>query len=256
MERNSVMEVLFFYTLFSFIIVAFDFRNAMGVPPQYLPWIALKSMVLFGAWMLSFIAVKKLPLSLYGVLDLSRVLFATLLAVVVLGETMNLQQIIGLVLVCAGLLLLKFRPGDPGEAVSPVLIAVALFSCLLNACSGLLDKVLMSDISASQLQFWYLLFLVLFYLIFILCTRTKIDVKSTLKNPWIYLMSVLIVIADRCLFIANSYPDSKITIMTLLKQSGAIVAIIAGRFIFKEKNTIHKLICALVIIAGIVIAVI
>jgi len=255
MERNSVMEVLLFYVLFSFIIVAFDFKNAMGVPLKYMPGIALKALVLFGAWILSFRAVKYLPLSLYGVLDLSRVLFATLLAVLVLHEKMTLVQIIGLALVCLGLVLLKRSPKKTKTEVSMWIVVAAIFSCVLNACSGLLDKVLMKDITASQLQFWYLLFLFIFYLIYVLVTRTKIDVKSTLSNKWIYLMAILIVVADRCLFIANSYPESKITIMTLMKQAGAIVTIVAGKVIFKEKNTIHKFICAAIIIAGIVISV-
>ena len=44
-------------------------------------------------------------------LDLSRVLFATLLGVIVLQEALGTFQVIGLVLVSAGLLLLKYRPG-------------------------------------------------------------------------------------------------------------------------------------------------
>lgn len=43
--------------------------------------------------------------------------------------------------------------------------------------------------------------------------------------------------------------------MTLLKQSGCIVTILAGKFIFKEKNIGYKLFCAAVIVAGIVIGV-
>ena len=38
--------------------------------------ILIKSFVIFLAWIFSFIAIKKLPISLYGVLDLSRVIFA------------------------------------------------------------------------------------------------------------------------------------------------------------------------------------
>ena len=46
-----------------------------------------------------------------------------------------------------------------------------------------------------------------------------------------------------------------VAIMTLLKQSGCVVTILAGRFIFKEKNTGYKLFCATVIVLGIVIGV-
>lgn len=264
LEKNSTMEVLFMYTLIAFLMVLPDVHNAFGMEPKYYAYIALKSFVIFLAWMFSFKAIKKMPISLYGVLDLSRVLFATLLGVVVLQEVLGTFQVIGLMLVCLGLLLLKYKPGalkkdknktDGGEAVDVKLVILAFASCLLNAVSGLMDKILMKDINSSQLQFWYMLFLVLMYLAFILVTRTPVHIGSVVKNYWIWILSILFVIADRALFVANGMADSRITVMTLIKQSGCIVTILAGRFLFHEKNTGHKLVCAVIIIAGIMLGV-
>ena len=69
------------------------------------------------------------------------------------------------------------------------------------------------------------------------------------------ILSIIFVIGDKALFIANQSPDSKVTIMTLLKQAGCIVTILAGKFVFKEKNIGYKLFCAGVIITGIVLSV-
>ena len=298
LTKSSVIEVLFFYTLLGFLFVTPQAPSAMGLEPKYYFWIALKSFVIFLAWICSFKAIKKMPISLYGVLDLSRVLFATLLGVVVLQETLNTHQMIGLVFVGAGLLLLKFKPSvllkklqknlqrkrtkgckdqtvpgqsaqvmditdavtggsaavrQSGNEVSVILVLFAFASCMLNAVSGLMDK-LLKNISSSQLQFWYMLFLVLYYLIYILCSHTRIR-KEVWKNGWIWLLAILFVIADKALFVANGIPDSRITIMTLLKQSGCVVTILAGKFIFREKNVGYKLFCAAVIVIGIVIGV-
>ena len=87
-----------------------------------------------------------------------------------------------------------------------------------------------------------------------LVTRTKLS-KDVWKNGWIWLLSILFVAADKALFIANGMADSRITIMTLLKQSGCVVAILAGKLIFKEKNIGYKLFCASIIVLGIVIGV-
>ena len=65
----------------------------------------------------------------------------------------------------------------------------------------------------------------------------------------------MFVVGDKALFIANGMPESKITVMTLIKQSGCLVTILGGRFIFKEKNTAYRLFCAAIIIAGIVLGV-
>jgi len=256
--KSSVMEVLFFYTLFGFVMVCPDVGNAGGVPAREMWMIVLKSFVIFLAWICSFKAIKKMPISLYGVLDLSRVLFATLLGTAVLRETMTTHQVIGLGFVCLGLLLLKGLPGkkkEKSEQVAPVLIVLAFASCMLNALSGLLDKILMKTIRSSQLQFWYMLYLVLFYLVYIILTKTKIRWKQSLKNYWIWLLAIMFVIADRALFVANADPASKITVMTLIKQSGCLVTILGGKLVFHEKNIGYKLVCATTIVAGIVIAV-
>lgn len=261
LEENSTIEVLFMYTFLSFVLVLPSAGVSMGARPPFYFYIGLKSFVIFLAWMFSFRAIKKMPISLYGVLDLSRVLFATMLGVAVLQEALGTFQVVGLLFVSAGLLLLKYRPGhmrgaaSMGETVEVKYVVMAFASCLLNAVSGLLDKILMRDITSSQLQFWYLFFLTLFYLLYILVSRTPINWKRAFFNKWVWLLSLLIVVADRALFVANGMEGSRITVMTLLKQAGCVVTILAGRFLFQEKNTTHKLICAAVIIAGIVIGV-
>lgn len=257
MEKNTVLEVLFVYTLLSFLMVAPGAPQAGGVEPVTMFWIAVKSFVIFVAWILSFKAIKKMPISLYGLLDLSRVIFSTLMGVILLHEVLNGPQIIGLLLVCTGLLLYRYKKKGKDEAAEKVdtkIVVCALLSCLLNGVSGTMDKILMQSVSSTQLQFWYMLYLVLFYALYIVFTKTKIKLVSALKNYWIWILSIMFVIGDKALFIANQSPDSRVTIMTLLKQVCCIVTILAGKFIFKEKNIGYKLFCAGVIIVGIVIS--
>lgn len=260
LEKNTIIEVLFFYTLISFLMVTPDVKNAWGITWEQCGFTALKSLVIFLAWLFSFKAIQQLPISYYGILDLSRVLFATLLGVLILGEVMSYYQIAGLAMVMLGLLLLRFRGNSRRETdqerVEGKYVVMAFASSILNAVSGFMDKVLMKDMNSSQLQFWYMLFLVLFYAIYILVTRTRIRFGKLVRNYWIYLLSLLFVLADRALFIANGMEGSRITVMTLIKQSGCIVTILAGRVLYKEKNIAYKSLCAAVIIAGIVIAVI
>lgn len=229
------------YTFLSFLFVLPEAREAIGMETKYYLYVAIKSFVIFLAWMFSFKAIKRMPISLYGVLDLSRVLFATMLGVFVLQETLGGSQIIGLLFVSTGLLLLKYRPraerqaAAAGQSVEAGYVIMAFASCVLNAVSGLLDKLLMRQISSAQLQFWYMFFLVLMYLAFILCTRTHVNLRSMARNQWVWILSVLFVIADRALFIANGMPGSRVTVMTLLKQAGCVVTILAGRYLLRKR---------------------
>lgn len=273
---NGVVEVLFVYTLLAFLFTIPTCGNVTGVPGKEMLMIAFKSFIIFVAFLCSFYAIEKMPISLYGVLDLSRMLFAMILGVLVLKETLGVTQVIALVLVSAGLLLLKYKPrrlrtvsdgqaaGSPAvshpdtEGKVPTYIYILAFvSTFLNAVSGIMDKILMGGglITSGQLQFWYMFFMAIYYGIYVLVTRTHVNFKSVLKNPYVWVISILFVVADRCLFIANGMAGSRVTIMTLLKQICCIVTIVGGRLIFKEKDTLHRFICAGIVIAGIVISV-
>lgn len=255
LQKSTVMEVLFFYTLFGFLLLLPDVKEAAGVPADQMGLIALKSFIIFLAWIAGFHAIEKIPISIYGILDLSRVLFATILGVTVLQETLGSSQIIGLLLVAGGLLMLRLKKAKEPENTGAVYVLLAFASCLLNALSGLLDKLITRTATSGQLQFWYMLFLVSFYGIYLVLSRKKVRWRDAVKNDWIWILSILFIVADRALFIANAMPESRVTVMTLVKQSGCIVTILAGKWFFHEKNIGYKLLCAAVIIAGIVIGV-
>ena len=257
-RKSAVLEVLFFYTLFSFILVLPDAPNAMGLTAGQTLLTLLKAFVIFIAWLCGFYAIEEMPVSLYGVIDLSRMLFSTLLGVALLGERFTGTQGAGLVLVIGGLLMLRLRHRSGAlrdEPVSPRAVALAVICCLLNSVSATLDKVLMRSMTSAQLQFWYMLFLAALYALYLMVRREKLNWKGALKNGWIWLLSLLIIASDRMLFIANGMADSRLTVMTLLKQTGVVVTIVGGRLFFHEKDTLYKLLCAAVVVAGIVIAV-
>ena len=257
LEKNGVLETLFMYTFIGFIMSLFSARNVFSLTPDCYLIILVKSFVIFVAWIGMFKSVKALPVSLYGVIDMSRVLFSTLLGILLLGETLTFKGGISLVLVMLGLYFVNLKKNDGKEEYNAKYIWITIFGCILNAVSGTIDKFIMSDyeITSAQLQFWFMFMLSVMYLVYIIIKKEKVDVKGCITNPYIYAISFLLVLGDRMLFAANADPESKITIMTLLKQSSTIVTIISGKVIYKEKNILFKLLCAGIIIFGIVLSV-
>lgn len=254
LEKSTVMEVLFFYTVIAFIMVLPTAPEAVSLDKVYIGIIAFKSLLVFSAWVLGFKALSKLPVSFYGVMDLSGVLFSIVMSSWFLSEVLKINQYIGLAVVMAGLLLVNYNKGSKGE-IQPKYVVIALISCILNASSGILDKVLMQHMTSSQLQFWFMALMVVFYFIYIVITKEKVNWKCIKNNLWIVLMSVLFVIGDKALFVANSIPGSSVSVMTILKQSACFVTIIGGRLVFKEKNIMFRMICAVIVVVGIFISV-
>ena len=268
MEKNSIIEVLFFYTLFAFLMTIPMSRDIFSVSIKYHLVLVLKSGIIFAAWLCALNSIKRLPLSIYSVLDMGRIISAILLGVLLLGESIGVFQIVGIALVIVGITLVNLKSKHRGgEKVSKVVILLVAISGLLNSVSSVMDKWLLSKesgrfffgdefIESSQLQFWYMLYLVAFYGAYILIKREKIDAVKCVKSPWIWILSLLFVVADRCLFIANSDPNSTVVIMTLIKQSSVLVTIAMGKIIYKERNIAYRILCALLVISGIMLSLI
>ena len=256
LEKGGVMEVLFFYTALAFLFTLPFSKNVFGIPPIYYLWIFIKSFVIFLAWILAFMSIKKMPISLYGVMDTARMLFSTSIALIFLGETMTFNKGIGFTLVLLGLIIVNLGHQNSDENVKFKYIAFSLLTCLFNAISGVMDKALMQtgEITASQLQFWYMLYMTLLYGIYILAARVPLKLGTLKTNYWIVVLSILFVAADRALFIANADPESEVTVMTLIKQSSVVITVLSGKLFFKEKHILKRAICAGIVIAGIVVA--
>ena len=256
LEKGGVMEVLFLYTALAFLLTIPFSRDIFGIPPIYYLWIFIKSFVIFLAWILAFTSIIKMPVSLYGVMDTARMLFSTVIALIFLGETMTLSKGIGLALVLCGLVIVNLGHGKADENVEFKYIIFSLLTCLFNAISGVMDKALMStgDINASQLQFWYMFYMTVLYGIYILAARVPLRLSTLKTDYWIVILSVLFVVSDRALFMANAYPESEVTVMTLVKQLSVVVTVLTGKLVFHEKNILQRAICACVVIAGVVVA--
>lgn len=257
LESCDVLSSLFMYTFIGFLLSIPMCRGSLLMTPKMFLLVAVKSFIIFVAWMGAFVSVKKLPVSLYGVVDMSRVLFSTLFGVIFLHEALTVKGTVGLLFVVAGLYLVNRKKGNRAEDYSYKYVWITIGTCALNAMSAIFDKYLMStgEITSSQLQFWFMLFLSVFYLMYILLSGRKLDIKTCVKHPGIYMLSLLLVVGDKLLFIANADPASKVTVMTLIKQSAVLVTIAAGRFVYKEKNVAYKAMCAGIIICGILIAI-
>lgn len=256
-EKNSIYEVLATFTLISFLLVAFNTKDALNIEPQYLLMILGKSAIIVIAWLLSLYAISKMPVSLYSVMNLSRIIFSIIMSIIFLGETVTITTLLGMIIVITGLILVnKISNKDEQKETSLKVIVILLIACLLNSVSAIIDKKVLGHITSGQLQFWFLLFLTTMYWMIILIKRKKINFKNLKKNYWIPITAICLTVGDRFLFFANEIPESQVSIMTLIKQISAIELIILGKILFKEQNIKKKLICSTLIIFGIALTLI
>jgi len=251
LRLNSSDEILFFYSLIGFILIIPFSPNAFSVPPLYIWYSFIKAAVVCTAWICAFVALKNMTVSLYGIMDLSRMLFSTLFGIFLLGECMTAGKVVGIVLVSVGLVMSNLKKDSKGDRVTPLVLGAALANCLLNSVSAVMDKTLTVTMPPDALQFWFMFFLLVCYGGVLVVKREGVHIGTLRKNFWIPILSISLIVGDRLLFIANSDPESMITVMTVIKQSSVIVTILTGWLFFKEKHIGYKMLCAAIILCGI-----
>lgn len=257
LDKNTIYEILAVFSLISFLFACVSAENVFSISSYSLIIILIKSIIVLLAWIFGLYAIDKMPISLYGIIRISRVIFSILMSIFILGETINFITIIGMFIVILGLILVNdVSEKKEKRETSIKVIIIMLVSCLLNSISAIIDKKILEDITSSQLQFWFILFLTIGYWMILFIKKEKINFKDLKRNYWILFAALCFFLGDRCLFMANEIPESQVSVMTILKQISTIELIVIGKIAFKEKNITKKILCCILIIFGIALTII
>lgn len=257
-EENSIYEVLAWFSLISFLLLALTTKIVWKIELVYIFFILIKSLFVVGSWILGMYALKRMSISLYSIFSLLKIVFSVILGIVFLGEEITITTLIGIIIVLFGMFLVNnISNNKEKKDVSLKIILILILSCLFAAISGFIDKKILVYVTNKQLQFWFLLFLsVIYWGILIVRNKgiKKIKIGNIDKNYWIPIMALFFVVGDKFWFMSNEDPFSKLTLMTIINQSAIIEIIILGKFFFKEDKIIKKLLCSILIIFGVVLA--
>lgn len=256
-EKNTVYEVLAVFSTIAFLLVAMITRGEFNIDFKYISIIFFKSLIITISWIFSLKAIEKMSISIYSMINLSKILFTIILSILFLKEKLTLTLLLGAIIVLIGLYIVnKISHQSVSKESSLESVILLLIACFFSAVSSMIDKKILEHINSGQLQFWFIFFLAIFYWIVLLTRHQKINTKALCKNYWILISAVVLIIGDRFLFMATEMPESKMSIITIINQLSVIETIILGKIMFKEKNIIKKLLCSILIILGIVLTVI
>ena len=125
----------------------------------------------------------------------------------------------------------------------------------LGASSGLYDKFLIQNLQLNPqtLQFWFCLYTILILLVILTITWFPYGKKrKAFKFRWsIIAVGVLLQAADYFYFKALQDPEALIMLLSAIKRSQILIAVVIGGLVFKEKNKRKKLIPLIGIMIGV-----
>lgn len=238
-----------------------EYMIQMGFYITDIPWkthgfIVVKSAIMAASWVLAYQALKHLPITIVTPIRSAGPFFTFIGAIAIYQERPNLWQWIGFFLIIFSVMLYsKIGKKEGINFNSNKWVFAIIAATFLGASSGLYDKFLIQSLSLNPqtLQFWFCFYTVLILLIILSFSWfPNPEKRKAFKWRWsIPMVGVLLQIADYFYFKALQDPEALIMLLSAIKRSQIIIAVVAGGLIFKEKNKRKKLVPLTGILAGV-----
>ena len=219
-------------------------------------FIFIKSIIMTGSWVLAYAALKHLPITIVTPIRSAGPFFTFIGAILIYDENPTFLQWLGFFLIIFSVLLYsKIGKQEGINFKKNKWIFAIIGATFLGASSGLYDKFLIQNLTLNPqtLQFWFCFYTILILLIILSITWfPKKEKRKAFKFRWtIIAVGVLLQTADYFYFKALQDPDALIMLLSAIKRSQIIIAVVIGGLLFREKNKRKKLIP----LAGILIGV-
>jgi len=238
-----------------------DFMAKSNLYITYIPlsihgFIVIKSAIMAGSWVLAYQALKHLPITIVTPIRSAGPFFTFIGAIIIYQEKPNFLQWIGFFLIIFSVLLYS-RIGKKEGIIFKrnKWIFAIIGATFLGASSGLYDKFLIQNLSLNPqtLQFWFCFYTILILLIILTITWFPYaEKRKAFKWRWsIPMVGILLILADYFYFKALQDPDALIMLLSAIKRSQIIIAVVIGGLIFKEQNKRKKLVPLIGIMCGV-----
>ncbi|WP_299241786.1 DMT family transporter [uncultured Aquimarina sp.] len=219
-------------------------------------FIFIKSMIMTTSWVLAYQALKHLPITIVTPIRSAGPFFTFIGAIFIYQEKPNLLQWIGFFLIIFSVVLYsKIGKKEGINFKRNKWIFAIIGATFLGASSGLYDKFLIQSLSLNPqtLQFWFCWYTVLILLVILSLTWFN-NAEKRKKFNWrwtIVAVGVLLQAADYFYFKALQDPEALIMLLSAIKRSQILIAVVIGGLVFKEKNKRKKLIPLFGIMIGV-----
>ncbi|MEP5341337.1 MAG: EamA family transporter [Algibacter sp.] len=238
-----------------------EFTKSIGFYIVDISWsthgfICIKSMIMAASWVLAYQALKHLPITIVTPIRSAGPFFTFIGAILIYHEKPTYWQWLGFFFIIFSVMLYS-RIGKK-EGINfkrNKWIFAIIGATFLGACSGLYDKFLIQSLALNPqtLLFWFCFYTVLILLVILSITWfPNVEKRNAFKWRWsIPAVGVLLQVADYFYFRALQDPEALIMLLSAIKRSQIIIAVIVGGLVFKEKNKRKKLIPLVGIIIGV-----
>ena len=259
LQQNAVLPVLFFSALFGaaailpFLLLSRVFPDMVLGSKFYIPSLTLaghlnvlaKSALITIAWLMSFCALRNLPISVMSPISAFGPVWTLLGAILLFHENPSFIQFLGITVIMVSYGWLSFVGKNEGIIFYKnkwVLYAIA--ATILGAVSAMYDKQMIQrwEYSPLALQAWFTIYIVpLMGIVLLVFWWPRRSTFTPFRWRWsILLIGFMLLVADYLYFNALSYTGSLVGMLITIRCSYIVISLVAGGIIFKETQLSRK----------------
>jgi transporter family protein len=270
LRQNAVLPVLFLSTVFAALFVL-PLILLSGYMPEllsnsnfYVPpvpatghlHIFVKAVIVSASWVLSYFALKNLPISIASPIGASGLVWTLIGAIILFGEQPTALQYAGLGLMVVSYYGFSVLGNKEGIVFyNNKWVGFIFLAALLGSSSAMYDKFLIQTVGFPPIvvQVWFSIYLVPVLGLVVLMSRLA-DKKKYTQFVWRWSIPAIggfLLIADFFYFKALSYHGSLIATISTLRASCIVVSFLVGGLLFRELRLSSKAIALAGTLAGI-----
>ena len=248
----SLFGMLFFSPLFFFFLYKVGINNSHAYA-----WCFGSGLIHFLYWLFLTHSYKEGDLSLVYPIMRSSPAVVLIVAVLVIGEQVSLQGVVGILLVAFGVYTINMKQISKAELIAPVKAIIhdrstqlAFLTLMSVAAYSIIDKMAVRHIHPVLFAFLHLLCGMIYYTLYIAFAKKP----SLIKKEWIQSRGMIITNGVLGIFgyflILIAFTIERVSYIVGLRQLSIVFAVLMGSYFLKEKYGGIRLAGALVIFLG------
>ena len=262
-RENAVLPVLLLATVAgggAYVAVlgaAGGIPTALDVSARDLSLICIKSAIVSTSWVLTYCALRSLPITIATPIRASAPAIVFIAAFFLYGERPSAAQGLGIALVFAGYW--AFSKAGKFEGIDFLrsrAVWLAIGGMCMSAVSSIWDKFILQKcaIPVETVQFWFQIGLVAIYALLLTGQRAlRIDRRRFEWRWTIPATGILLAAADWLYFHGLAIPDVPISVGSLMRRFSVVITFLLGAVFFKERNLKRKGIALAAILTGVIL---
>lgn len=262
-RENAVLPVLLLATVAgggAYVAVlgaAGGIPAAIDVSARDLSLICIKSAIVSTSWVLTYCALRSLPITIATPIRASAPAIVFIAAFFLYGEQPTVVQGLGIILVFTGYW--AFSKAGKFEGIDFLrsrAVWFAIGGMCMSAVSSIWDKFILQKcaIPVETVQFWFQIGLVAIYSLLLTGQRALHIDRRKFEWRWtIPATGILLAAADWLYFHGLAIPDVPISVGSLMRRFSVVITFILGAVFFKERNLKRKGIALAAILIGVIL---